>query len=52
MQWFKSIEDINNHLKLKQGKGISLQVDNTATPRETMGSALDIGHFRLTNYCT
>jgi len=43
MQWFKSIEDINNHLKLKQGKGISLQVDNTATPRETMGSGKQWG---------
>lgn len=38
MQWFKSIEDINNHLKLKQGWGISLQVDNTATPKHNDGS--------------
>ena len=38
MQWFKSIEDINNHLKLKQGKGISLQVDNTATPKHNDGA--------------
>ena len=38
MQWFKSIEDINNHLKLKQGKGISLQVDSTATPKRNDGS--------------
>ncbi len=38
MQWFKSIEDINNHLKLKQGKGISLQLDNTATPRHNNGA--------------
>jgi type III restriction enzyme len=38
MQWFKSIEDINNHLKLKQGKGISLQVDNTATPKHNNGA--------------
>ncbi|MBU4485146.1 DEAD/DEAH box helicase family protein, partial [bacterium] len=38
MQWFKSIEDINNHLKLKQGKGISLQVDNTATPKHSKGT--------------
>jgi len=38
MQWFKSIEDINNHLKLKQGKGISLQVDNTATPKHNKGA--------------
>ena len=38
MQWFKNIEDINNHLKLKQGKGISLQIDNTATPRYNNGA--------------
>jgi len=38
MQWFKSIEDINNHLKLKQGKEISLQVDNTATPKNNKGT--------------
>jgi type III restriction enzyme len=38
MQWFKSIEDINNHLKLKQRKGISLQVDNTATPKHNDGA--------------
>jgi type III restriction enzyme len=38
MQWFKSIEDINNHLKLKQGKGISLQVDYTATPKHDNGA--------------
>lgn len=38
MQWFKSIEDINNHLKLKQGKGISLQIDNTATPKHNNGA--------------
>jgi type III restriction enzyme len=38
MQWFKSIEDINNHLKLKQGKGISLQIDNTATPKHNDGA--------------
>ncbi len=38
MQWFKNIEDINNHLKLKQGRGISLQIDNTATPRHNDGS--------------
>lgn len=31
MQWFKSIEDINNHFKLKQSREISLQVDNAAT---------------------
>ena len=38
MQWFKSIEDINNHLKLKQGKGISLQIDCTATPKHNDGA--------------
>jgi len=38
MQWFKSIEDINNHLKLKQGRGISLQLDNTATPKHNNGA--------------
>ncbi len=38
MQWFKSIEDIDNHLKLKQGKGISLQIDNTATPKHNDGA--------------
>lgn len=38
MQWFKNIEDINNHLKLKQGNGISLQIDNTATPKHNNGS--------------
>ncbi|MCK4385109.1 MAG: DEAD/DEAH box helicase family protein, partial [candidate division Zixibacteria bacterium] len=35
MQWFKSIEDINNHLKLKRGYGISLQVDSSATPKHS-----------------
>jgi len=38
MQWFKSIEDINNHLKLKQRRGISLQIDNTATPKHNNGA--------------
>ncbi|MBD3328703.1 type III restriction endonuclease subunit R [Candidatus Peregrinibacteria bacterium] len=38
MQWFKSIEDINNTLQLKQGNGISLQIDNTATPKHTNGA--------------
>ena len=36
MAWFKSIEDINNKLKLK-GKQISLQIDCTATPRHNNG---------------
>ena len=35
MQWFKNIEDINNHLKLKRGNGIALQVDSTATPKHS-----------------
>jgi len=38
LQWFKSIEDINNHLKLKQGNGISLQIDDTATPKHSNGA--------------
>jgi len=38
MQWFKSIKDINNQLKLKQGKNISVQIDFTATPKHTNGS--------------
>jgi len=38
MQWFKSIEDINNQMKLKQDKGISLQIDNTATPKHNNGA--------------
>lgn len=38
MEWFKSIADINNHLKLKQGNGISLQIDNTATPKHDNGA--------------
>src|SRR5690554_3336627 len=36
--WFKSIEDINNKLKLKTGNGISLQADYTATPRHNNGA--------------
>lgn len=38
MQWFKSIQDINNQLKLKTQKGISIQIDFTATPKHTDGS--------------
>lgn len=34
--WFKSIEDIHNNLKLK-GKELSMQVDFTATPKDTKG---------------
>lgn len=37
LQWFKSIEEINNKLKLKHGNGIALQVDCTATPRHSQG---------------
>lgn len=37
MAWFKSIEDINNKLKMKGGE-ISLQLDTTATPKHTNGS--------------
>ena len=38
LQWYKSIEDINNRLKLLQGEGISLQADFTATPKHTNGA--------------
>ncbi|WP_333596161.1 DEAD/DEAH box helicase [Schleiferia thermophila] len=38
LAWFKSIEDINNKLKLKTGSGISLQADYTATPRHNNGA--------------
>ena len=38
LQWFKSIEDISNKLKLKQGSPISLQADFTATPRHNNGA--------------
>lgn len=37
LAWFKSIQDINNRLKMK-GAGISLQVDTTATPRHNNGA--------------
>lgn len=36
MAWFKSIQDINNKMKLK-GKQISLQIDCTATPKHNDG---------------
>ncbi len=36
MAWFKSIQDINNKLKLKD-RQISLQIDCTATPRHNNG---------------
>jgi type III restriction enzyme len=35
--WVKSIEDIDNRLKQK-GKGLSLQIDLTATPKKNDGS--------------
>jgi len=38
LAWFKSIEDINNKIKLKTGDGISLQADYTATPRHNNGA--------------
>ncbi|MGA9039747.1 MAG: DEAD/DEAH box helicase family protein [Terriglobales bacterium] len=37
MAWFKSIEDIHNRLKQKNGR-LSLQVDVTATPKHNNGS--------------
>ncbi|MDQ1349936.1 MAG: type restriction enzyme [Acidobacteriota bacterium] len=37
MQWFKSIEEINDKLKLKYGGGLAIQVDFTATPRHSKG---------------
>ena len=38
MQWFKSIQDINNQLILKQNKGISVQIYFTATPKHANGT--------------
>ncbi len=38
LAWFKSIEDINNTLKLKTGKSLSLQVDFSATPKHNNGA--------------
>lgn len=38
LAWFKSIEDISNKLKLKTGKGISLQADFSATPKHNDGA--------------
>lgn len=38
LAWFKSIEDISNKLKLKNGNGISLQADFSATPKHNNGS--------------
>lgn len=38
LQWFKSIEDISNKLKLKRGYGIGLQADYSATPKHNNGA--------------
>lgn len=38
LAWFKSIQDINNKLKLKNGNGISLQADYSATPKHNNGA--------------
>jgi type III restriction enzyme len=38
LQWFKSIEEISNKLKLKYGIPLPLQVDFTATPRHDGGA--------------
>lgn len=38
LAWFTSIEDINNKIILKTGRGISLQADYTATPRHNNGA--------------
>lgn len=38
LEWFKSIEDISNKLKLKNGNGLSLQVDYSATPKHSNGA--------------
>lgn len=37
LAWFKSIEDISNKLKLKNGNGLSLQADFSATPKHNNG---------------
>lgn len=38
LAWFKSIEDISNKLKLKNGNGLSLQADYSATPKHNNGA--------------
>ena len=38
LEWFRSIEDISNKLKLKNGNGLSLQADYSATPKHTNGA--------------
>lgn len=38
LAWYKNIADIHNKLKLKNGRGISLQADFSATPKHTNGA--------------
>jgi type III restriction enzyme len=38
LAWFRNIEDISNKLKLKNGHGISLQADYSATPKHNNGA--------------
>ncbi len=38
LKWFINIEQISNKLKLKNGNGISLQADFSATPKHTKGA--------------
>ncbi len=38
LKWFQNIEDISNKLKLKNGNGISLQADYSATPKHNNGA--------------
>lgn len=38
LAWFQAIQDINDKLKLKTGKGLALQCDVTATPKHNDGS--------------
>jgi len=38
LAWFKSIEDVSNKLKLKNGTGVSLQTDFSATPKHNNGA--------------
>jgi type III restriction enzyme len=38
LAWFRNIEDISNKLKLKNGNGLSLQADYSATPKHNNGA--------------
>ncbi len=38
LEWFQSIQDINNKMKLQHDHGLSLQVDFTATPKDQNGA--------------